>query len=198
MKKLLGIALIALIVVFTSCDELGLGGIPIEQEFVEIFELTIDENTLSHVGDTVLIDLSELDEFADITDQIKSIEIKKIALDIIEYTAPEDLYISGGVFASNDSFASNSINVGELSPIEIYSYYSSSEQITLEIDSATVNQLSEWLVEKNEAAIAYDFSLLNSELNNYEFMEEDFGSLLTIKVTVVIKALLSGIPDLGI
>ncbi|MFC2080532.1 hypothetical protein ACFLRQ_03560, partial [Bacteroidota bacterium] len=130
-------------------------------------------------------------------EEIKSIEIKTIDMDIIEFSAPEDLHISGVLIASDDAFESSSVDVAVVPPLNLYDYFSSGEQVTLEIDSSTVNILSGWLVENSAATIAYDFALLNSEFMDYEFTEEDYGSSLKIKVTVGIKAILSGLPDFG-
>ena len=197
MKKLLGFTLIAMIFVFSSCDELGLGSLPIDQTFEETFELTIDAKTPSHVGDTVVFDLSELDEFADVTESIDSLVINKIALDIISYDAPEDLYLGGSVFASNDSFESTSITVGDIAALNPFDYFTSSEQIVLELNPETIPQLTSWLTDSKNATVAYDFALMDMDGNDYVFAEEDFGSTVTIKVSVGITAYVSSLPDFG-
>ncbi len=198
MKKLLVLSFVSMIFVFTSCDELGLPSLPIDQTFNETFTLTIDENTPAHVGDTVVIDLSDLDEFADITDQIDSMAIKQISMKFTEYDGPEGLYMSGELVASDDSFENTSISVGTVDPLSINEYYMNAEAVTLDIGAETVLQLTGWLTTNKEASVAYDFGLVDADGNNYVFTEEDYGKMVTINVSVIITAYVSSIPDFGI
>lgn len=197
MKKVIGIILVAVAFVFTSCDELGLGGIPIEQSFTESFTLEIQEGIETTITGSTALDLSELDEFADITESIQSLEIKKIQVDIKEYDAPEDIFMEGLMNASDDEFVETSVEIGLIEKTNLYDLYSAGESITLSIDTATMGQLTDWILVNDQAWVEYEFALLDADGNAYVFEEEDYGKKIVLEVKIDIVAMVSSIPDLG-
>ena len=95
MKKLLFFSVIVSLALFSACDELGDLLPDAEQVISETYNFTITENVAEGVTTTTAVDITEYEQYKANTEYIEDYIITKLTYEISNYSASEDLFISG-------------------------------------------------------------------------------------------------------
>jgi hypothetical protein len=181
MKRLTYLALFILSVALYSCDELGDLVPDIDKVVTESYQVTIDANVPTGVTDTIFIDVQEYPEYQDYKQYVSGYKVNKIGYLLEDYNAPEDLFFTGSIIAT-DSANVTEIVVGTVPSLSLFDLSTMVEEGEMVLDTVAVNQLINWIEDPGNFNIKFQFKFENSDGSDYNFVEEDFGSTFTMKV----------------
>jgi hypothetical protein len=191
MKKLLFLPLLSLMIIFSSCDLLNELIPDIEKDITKTFTITIEENVPAGVTDDIFIDVREYEEYQTYLQFIDGYAINKISYEILDFSAPEDLYFVGNVEAY-ESEVSSAVTLAQVASVNLSAVAALATEQEVAVDAAAVEQAIAWMTDPGSFNVRFAYELQQENGSEYVFTEEDFGSSFKVKVNISIAILTGG------
>lgn len=189
MKKLIYLPFISLVLLLSSCDfdfDFGIDLIPDIDEIVDgIYTVHINSNLTTGYTYTDSLDLSQYDEYEKYRENITSYAITDITCEIIDYDAPEDLWLSGTLVA-HDMDSTVIVVVAEFDTLHLYQVATDSLEVALVESEAGLNQVVAWMEDSGKFMYHLEYQFVNKDGTPYLFDEEDYGDSFKIKLNFAI------------
>lgn len=189
MKKLIYLPFISLVLLLASCDfdfDFGIDLIPDIDEIVDgIYTVHIDSNTTTGYTYTDSLDLSQYDEYETHRENITSFAITDITCEIIEYDAPEDLWLSGTLLA-HDMDSTVTVVVAEFDTLHLYQVATDSLEVELVESEAGLSQVIDWMEDSGKFMYHLEYQFVNEDGTPYLFDGEDDGDSFKIRLNFAI------------
>lgn len=188
MKKVFLFPVIIAALFISACDELGDLIPDVDEVLTETYNITISENMEVVSGEQSFIDISEYDEYQEYSEYIDDYLINKLTYEILNYSAPEDLYFVGAInFYGEDSTAVKTL--GEIPAINLADIAALGEEQEVAVDTLAAIELITLLKESGTFNIQFTYELQTGDGALYQFEEADYGTGFDLKTNVYITML---------
>jgi len=194
MKRLLFFSVIASLALFSACEELGDLLPDAEQVISETYNFTITENVAEGVTTATAVDITEYEQYKANTEYIEDYIITKLTYEISNYSAPEDLFISGEL----NVFKEDSTDVqtlGTISSVNLADMAVLAEEQEVAVDTTVAEQMVMWMNELETFGVQFEYVFQDSTGADYQFIEEDFGTGFDMTANVYVTMITGGLDD---
>lgn len=172
---------------FSSCEVVNQLIPDVEDSISETFTIVIDSNTPIGESEDVFMDITEFDQYQQVSQYIQGYELNKVSFSIVEYDAPEDLYFSAEVTAF-DSLETTAVTIADVEDENLFTLASDASEVEMTADEMGVDQLLSWLEDPGKFGLRVAYAYSDMDGNDYVFPDEYEGSFkvnLTIEFTIV-------------